>query len=371
MKKKMLLILLASMTLTMAGCGSSKQTDTAEKQEESTTVEDSESAVTYEPVLYEDLSSKLVSLGEYKGLQAARNVQEVTEEDVQAEIDSIKKENAELVDKEDPAETGDVVNIDFTGYIDGETSDNLKAEGTDVEIGAGTMLEDFENQLIGVTTGEDTQISFTFPEDYNQEVAGKDVQFDIHVNSVKAYDMPEWTDEDVQENTDYDSLEDMESSIREELQQSAEKDAEDNWQYDLIKQVMESSEFQIEDADVEAYIDQMVSEYDSYAAANGMETEQFLQQYLGVTMEQLREMFRETATFRVKMTLAFHEIAEQEGLTVSDEEYQERLSALASQYGYDDPSKIEQVYSAEMIKEEMIQEKAINFIEENAQEISE
>ena len=367
----MLLILLASMTLTMAGCGSSKQTDTAEKQEESTTVEDSESAVTYEPVLYEDLSSKLVSLGEYKGLQAARNVQEVTEEDVQAEIDSIKKENAELVDKEEPAETGDVVNIDFTGYIDGETSDNLKAEGTDVEIGAGTMLEDFENQLIGVTTGEDTQISFTFPEDYNQEVAGKDVQFDIHVNSVKAYDMPEWTDEDVQENTDYDSLEDMESSIREELQQSAEKDAEDNWQYDLIKQVMEGSEFQIEDADVEAYIDQMVSEYDSYAAANGMETEQFLQQYLGVTMEQLREMFRETATFRVKMTLAFHEIAGQEGLTVSDEEYQERLSALASQYGYDDPSKIEQVYSAEMIKEEMIQEKAINFIEENAQEISE
>ena len=248
---------------------------------------------------------------------------------------------------------------------------SVPGEGTDVEIGAGTMLEDFENQLIGVTTGEDTQISFTFPEDYNQEVAGKDVQFDIHVNSVKAYDMPEWTDEDVQENTDYDSLEDMESSIREELQQSAEKDAEDNWQYDLIKQVMESSEFQIEDADVEAYIDQMVSEYDSYAAANGMETEQFLQQYLGVTMEQLREMFRETATFRVKMTLAFHEIAEQEGLTVSDEEYQERLSALASQYGYDDPSKIEQVYSAEMIKEEMIQEKAINFIEENAQEISE
>lgn len=91
MKKKMLLILLASMTLTMAGCGSSKQADTAEKQKESTIVEDSESAVTYEPVLYEDLSSKLMSLGEYKGLQAARNVQEVTEEDVQAEIDSIKK----------------------------------------------------------------------------------------------------------------------------------------------------------------------------------------------------------------------------------------------------------------------------------------
>ena len=371
MKKKMLFVLLLSMILAVAGCGNNKQENTAETQEESTDTEDTGSTVTYEPVLYEDLSSKLISLGEYKGLQAAKNVQEVTDEDVQSEIDSIKKENAELVDKEEPAETGDVVNIDFTGYIDGETSDNLKGEGTDVEIGAGTMLEDFENQLVGVTTGEDTQISFTFPEDYNQEVAGKDVQFDIHVNSVKAYDMPDWTDEDVKANTDYDSLEDMESSIREELQQNAEKDAEDNWQYDLIKQVMEGSEFQIEDADVEAYIDQMVSEYDSYASAYGMETDQFLQQYLGVTMEQLREMFRETATFRVKMTLAFHEIAEQEGLTVSDEEYQERLSTLAEQYNYDAPSKIEQTYSAEMIREEMIQEKAINFIEENAQEIAE
>ena len=144
---------------------------------ENTETDASGADVAYKAPLYEDLTSKLVNLAEYKGVEAEKTVAEVTDEDVQAEIDSIQKENAELVDKTEPAETGDVVNIDFTGYINGETSDNLKGEGTDVEIGAGTMLPDFENQLVGVTTGEDTQISFTFPENYNQEVAGKDVQF--------------------------------------------------------------------------------------------------------------------------------------------------------------------------------------------------
>ena len=370
MKRKLVMMMVLAAALTLGACGkeTAGNTDsTTENSEE----ESSEAGAAYDTPLYEDLTSKLVNLAEYKGVQGSKTVAEVTDEDVQAEIDSIQKENAELVDKTEPAETGDVVNIDFTGYIDGETSDNLKGEGTDVEIGAGTMLEDFENQLVGVTTGEDTQISFTFPENYNQEVAGKDVQFDIHVNSVQAYDLPELTDEYVQENTDYDSIEDMQASIREELEQDAQTDAEDNWQYSLIKQVLDNSEFEIEDADVKAYTDEMLTEYQTYANMYGMELGEFLQSQMGVNEEQLREAYRETATFRVKMTLAFHAIAEQEGLTVSDEEYQDRLSTLASQYGYDDPSQIEQVYDPELIKEQIIQEKAIDLITENGEVISE
>ena len=337
MKRKLVMMMVLAGALTLSACAkeTAENTDsTTESSEEETP----EAGVTYDAPLYEDLASKLVNLAEYKGVQA---------------------------------ETGDVVNIDFTGYIDGETSDNLKGEGTDVEIGAGTMLPDFENQLVGVTTGEDTQISFTFPEDYNQEVAGKDVQFDIHVNSVQAYDLPELTDEYVKENTDYDSIEDMQASIREELEQDAQTDADESWQYSLIKQVLDNSEFEIEDADVKAYTDEMLTEYQTYANMYGMEMEEFLQSQMGVTEEQLREAYRETATFRVKMTLAFHAIAEQEGLTVSDEEYQDRLSTLASQYGYDDPSQIEQIYQPELIKEQIIQEKAIDLITENGEVISE
>ena len=370
MKRKLVMMMVLAAALTLGACGKETAENT-DSTTENTETDASGTGVAYEAPLYEDLTSKLVNLAEYKGVEAEKTVAEVTDEDVQAEIDSIQKENAELVDKTEPAETGDVVNIDFTGYINGETSDNLKGEGTDVEIGAGTMLPDFENQLVGVTTGEDTQISFTFPEDYNQEVAGKDVQFDIHVNSVQAYDLPELTDEYVQENTDYDSIEDMQASIREELEQNAQSDADDNWQYSLIKQVLDNSEFEIEDADVKAYTDEMLTEYQTYANMYGMEMEEFLQSQMGVTEEQLREAYRETATFRVKMTLAFHAIAEQEGLTVSDEEYQDRLSTLASQYGYDDPSQIEQVYAPELIKEQIIQEKAIDLIAENGKVISE
>ena len=355
----MMMVLAAALTLGACGKTTTESTDSTT---ENTETDASGADVAYEAPLYEDLTSKLVNLAEYKGVEAEKTVAEVTDKDVQAEIDSIQKENAELVDKTEPAETGDVVNIDFTGYINGETSDNLKGEGTDVEIGAGTMLPDFENQLVGVTTGEDTQISFTFPENYNQEVAGKDVQFDIHVNSVQAYDLPELTDEYVQENTDYDSIEDMQASIREELEQNAQSDADDNWQYSLIKQVLDNYTKLIYKMIFGTDLKTLQEKY-------GVKAKESIREYL--TVEQLREAYRETATFRVKMTLAFHAIAEQEGLTVSDEEYQDRLSTLASQYGYDDQSKIEQVYAPELIKEQIIQEKAIDLIAENGKVISE
>ena len=123
-------------------------------------------------------------------------------------------------------------------------------------------------------------------------------RFDIHVNSVQAYDLPELTDEYVQENTDYDSIEDMQASVREELEQDAQTDAEDNWQYSLIKQVLDNSEFEIEDADVKAYTDEMLTEYQTYANMYGMEMEEFLQSQMGVTEEQLREAYRETDVYK-------------------------------------------------------------------------
>ncbi len=369
MKKKFWIIFMMAMVLALAGCGSDSGTeesaDTAEETEEST--EDSSS----DYVLYEDLTSTLVSLGEYKGIEMAMSVEEVTDEDVQAEVDSIKKEYSDLVDVDREAQEGDVVVIDFTGYIDGETSDSLQGTETSVEIGSGSFLEDFENGLIGVTADEDMEINMTFPENYSEEVAGKDVTFEIHVYRVSEYQMADWSDAFVQENLEYDSIADMEESIRAELEEAAQEDAESNWQYELVYAVLEDSEFEIEDADVEAYIDQMMSEYETYATMYDMELGEFLETYLGVTEEQLREMFRETAEFRVQMTLAFHEIAELEGMEVSDDEYQEYLQSIADEYGYEDASDIETYYSSDMIREQLIQEKVIDLICENAVNIAE
>jgi trigger factor len=158
----------------------------------------------------------------------------------------------------------------------------------------------------------------------------------------------------------------MEASIRENLEAQAESDAESNLEYDLISLFLDGCEFDLKDSDVELYIDEMMSEYETYASYYGMELDDFLSSYVGTTESELREMMRETAEFRVKMTLAFHEIAEQEGITITDEEYQEELSNLAEEYSYESAQAVEDAYSSEMVHEQMTQEKVIDLIVENA-----
>lgn len=383
MKKKYTAALLAAVMLTMTACGGQDTTnttgtenageettetdetagDTAGEEETGETVDE---LLNYDPVLYEDLTSTLVSLGEYKGITAVRNVAEVMDADVQKEIRTVKASYGELVDVDREAELGDVVLIDFTGYVDGETSDNLQGTEYSLELGSGDFIPGFEDQLVGVKAGEDRELNLTFPEDYYEDMAGKDVTFDVHVHQVQAYEVEGWGDDFVKENLEYESVADMEAAIRQDLEAQAEEDADANVEYDLISSLLDSSEYEVQETDVEAYIDEMMSEYQSYASAMGTDLNTFLQSYLGVTEEQLREIFRETAVFRVKMTLTFHDIAELEGIEISDEEYQEQVNALAEQYGYEDTAAVEAVYSPEMIREQMIQEKVIDLIVDNA-----
>ena len=323
-------------------------------------------AADYDPVTYEDLASTVVSLGPYKGLEAQRVVEEVTDETVQKEINAIKKEYSQLVTVDRPAQEGDVALINFTGYVDGETSEGLQGTEYYLELGSGEMVPGFEDQLIGASADESREVAITFPEDYYPEMAGKDAVFDVYVAEVQEYVLEDWGDAFVQENLGYDSIEDMESSIRTELEQGAEADAEMNLQYALVEKFLSGCEFEIQDSDVEAYIDEMMSEYETYATMYGMELSEFLDQALGMTAEQLRENFRETANFRVQMTLAFHQVAEEEGIMVSEEEYQEQLQTVADQYGYEDPAEVEAVYNRDMMEEQMIQDKVISLIVENA-----
>lgn len=372
MKKKYIMILLAA-ALTLSACGAKETTEQPAEQQETTQAEDGEASeeeeaatFTYDPVLYEDLTSKVVSLGDYKGLEATRVVEEVTDEDVQKEVDGVRKSYSEVVDVERPAELGDIVLIDYTGYVDGETSDSLQGKEYSLELGSGTFIPGFEDQLVGASAGEDVEVNVTFPEEYNPQMAGKDARFEVHVQNVQEYQLDEWGDDFIRENLDYDSEEAMKTTIREELEQTASEEADANVEYDLIQKFLDNCEFEIQDADVEAYIDDMMSEYETYATAYQMELEDFLQQAMGITETQLREMFRETANFRVKMTISFHEVAEAEGLTVTQEEYMERGESLAEEYGYASVVDVEEVYSRAMIEEQMIQEKVIELIRENA-----
>jgi len=320
----------------------------------------------YEPVLYEDLTSRIISMGNYKGLEAVRTIKEVTDEDVRDEADRMKKECTDLVTVDREAQKGDVVLIDFTGYVDGETLDELSGREHSLEIGSGEFVPGFEEQLIGARADTNVEVNVTFPEDYYEEMAGKAARFEVYVQSVQEYNMEDWGDDFIKEKLGYDNETDMLAAVRKEMETDAEAEADENLEYDLVAALLGTCQIEIQEADIKLYSDQMMSEYETYASIYGKDLDTFLGSYMGTTKEQLMQVFRETASFRVQMTLVFHEIAEKEGLQVSEKEYQERLGRVAADYGYEDTSDVEAVYSRAMMEEELIQEKVINLIRDHA-----
>ena len=186
------------------------------------------------------------------------------------------------------------------------------------------------------------------------------------MHSVQEYDMEDWGDDFIKEKLGYDNETDMLAAVRKEMEADAEEEADENLEYDLVAALLDACQIEIQEADVKLYSDQMMSEYAAYAAMYGMDLDTFLGSYMGTTEEQLRKAFRETAAFRVQMTLVFHEIAEKEGLKVSEEEYRERLGSVAADYGYEDTSDVEAVYSRAEMEEELIQEKVLNLIRDHA-----
>ncbi len=375
MKKKCIVSVLMGLVLSVSGCGGDKVQESETRTEEGTDVTDGDSeeggeteaeASVNQQVTYADLKSSVTSLGEYKGLTAERVVAEVTDEDVEDEIWSVQKSYANLQDVDRGAQMRDVTVIDYTGYVDGETSDSLKGEGYELELGSGAFVPGFEDQLIGVKAGEDREVVLTFPEDYYEDMAGKEARFEVHVQKVQEYVMEkEWNDAFIKENLEYEDEADMRAKIREEFQKNAEEDADANMEYELMQQVIGSSTYEIQETDVKAYTDEMMQEYQIYAAMYGLGLEDYLAQQ-GTTEENVRMMYRETAEFRVKLILTLHEIAKAEQITASEEECQSTLEELAVQYGYEDTKEVEAVYGRDMVQEQLVQEKVLDFIRENA-----
>ncbi len=370
MKKKYVAAIMAAVALCMTACGGasgSTEQETSDAGEESTEeAAGEEPAADDQPVLYENLTSKLVSLGEYKGLKVTKISAEVSDEDVQKEVKERKKPYAELKTAERAAEPGDVVIIDYTGYVDGETRDGMHDTEHALELGSNSFIPGFEEQLVGSEAGSDVELNVTFPENYHAELAGQDAVFEVHVHEVQAYDFSGVDDAVIKEKLNYENEEALTAAVREELEADAQKEAEETLEYELVQKLLEGCEFEIQDADVKAYTDQMMSEYVSYAEMYQMDLDTFLQNNLGATEEQVRAMYRQTAEFRVKMTLAFFAIAEAEGMEVTEEEYQARLNEIMSQYGYEDSAQVETLYGRSMIEEELIQQKAIEFLIDNA-----
>jgi len=306
-------------------------------------------------------ASEYVTLGEYKGLTVEVDPVEVTDEQV---MDKIASETKQTL-TEGTVEDGDTVNIDYVGKIDGEEFDGGSAEGYDLEIGSCTFIDGFEDGIIGMQVGETKDLELTFPEDYHsEELAGKDVVFTVTVNSISR--VPELTDEVADSVVEGMTAEAYQESVRQDLEDSAKESQKSDAQQKLLQAVYNNATISgYPEENLQYTIKRATDYYEWLASMYGMSLDDYLTNY-GMTQDEFKEQIQPVAEEALGEEMTLLAIAKEENIEVSDEEYQDGLARYAEAQGMDDPSKLEEAYGENYIRNSLLQEKVLNFLYENA-----
>ncbi|MBH0175134.1 trigger factor [Fictibacillus sp. 23RED33] len=315
-----------------------------------------------------------VKLGDYKGLEVEKTETEVTDEDVQNELTSLQEQQAELVVKEDgTVENGDTVNIDFEGFVDGEAFEGGKAENYSLEIGSGSFIPGFEEQLVGEKAGAEKEVNVNFPEEYHaEELAGKPAVFKVNIHDIKAKQLPELNDEFAKEaEGDAETLEDLKKELRTKLEESKKQEAENKTRETVIEKASENAEIDIPGAMVNTELDRMVQEFGQRLQMQGMNLELYYQ-FSGTSEEALREQMKEDAGKRVRTNLVLEAIVEAENIEVSEEEIDAELSKMAEMYQME-VEQIKQMLAMQggndAVAADLKVRKAIDFLLENSKTV--
>ena len=306
-------------------------------------------------------ASEYVTLGEYKGLTVEVDPVEVTDEQV---MDKIASETKQTL-TEGTVEDGDTVNIDYVGKLDGEEFDGGSAEGYDLEIGSCTFIDGFEDGIIGMQVGETKDLELTFPEDYHSEdLAGKDVVFTVTVNSISR--VPELTDEVADSVVEGMTAEAYQESVRQDLEDSAKESQKSDAQQKLLQAVYDNADISgYPEENLQYTINRAKNYYEWLASMYGMTLDDYLTNY-GMTQDEFMEQIQPVAEEALGEEMTLLAIAKEENIEVSDEEYQDGLARYAEAQGMDDPSKLEEAYGENYIRNSLLQEKVLNFLYENA-----
>ncbi len=310
-----------------------------------------------------------VKLGKYNDLGIEKEDNEVTEEEIDKEIDSARDQHSQLVssDKE-VVEDDDFVIIDFEGKKDGEKFPGGSAEEYSLEIGSNTFIPGFEEQLIGAKVGEELELNITFPEDYNAEdLAGQEVIFDVEIKEIKEKKLPELDDDFAKEVSDFDTFEEYKSSITEKLQNSKKDRVEREYENELIEKVSDNVQVNIPDKMVENELDKMYQNFAQSISQQGMDIEDYLN-YMDMDEKEWREQNREAAYNRTKSNLVLEAIAEKENIEVSEEEIEEQIKEIAEN-NEQDPEQIKTFLQMQgqlnELRYGLKMEKTINYLKEN------
>lgn len=274
-----------------------------------------------------------VELGEYKGLTVAAPKIEVTEEDVNKNLDAMRERHAQLVVVEDAEITkGDYAIIDFEGFVDGKPFKGGDAKGYPLEVGSGSFIPGFEDQLMGAKAGETRTVKVTFPEDYFvPELAGKNAEFNVVIHDIKRKSVPELNDDFAKEAGKFDSVEELKNDVKNKLEEAAKDRAERNFKNAVIKAAVDNAKVDIPEVMVDDRITSMIADLNVSLESRGMKLEQYLG-YINKTIEELRNEYREAAREGVKTDLVLEAIAKQEKLEVEEKDLELELVRMAAGY---------------------------------------
>jgi trigger factor len=306
-----------------------------------------------------------VKLGEYKGLEGKMLDTEASDEDVAEELKNMQDRNSRLVSVEDrEAQMGDTAEIDFEGFVDGEAFEGGKGENYPLELGSGSFIPGFEEQVAGHKVDDEFDVNVTFPEEYAAELAGKDAVFKCKIHEIKAKELPELDDEFAKDVSEFDTLDELKEDLKKQISERKESNAKADFENQLLEQVIDGLEAEIPEVMFEQKCDEMVQDYAYRLQMQGIDLNTYLG-YLGQTMDQFKAQFMDGAKRQVKIDLALAAIVKAENIEASEEDIDAEIAKLAEQYGME----VDQVKAAvpqEQFANDVNTKKAVELIVDSA-----
>lgn len=313
-----------------------------------------------------------VTLGEYKGLEVEKTEVAVSEEEVDKEIDKERENNSRMIDIDDRAvENGDMIKLNFEGFVDGEAFAGGKGEDYPLTIGSGSFIPGFEDQLVGAKIGEDVEVNVTFPENYQaEELKGKAAVFKCKVNEIKVKELPDADDEFAKDVSEFDTLAEYKDDIRAKLLEKKTQDAKRVKENRVVEKAVANAAMEIPDAMINEQVRRMADDFTRRIESQGISMEQYMQ-FTGMTADKVLEQMKPEALKRIQNSLVLEAIAKAENIEISDERLDEEIGKMAEQYKME-VEKLKEVmgdYEKEQMKNDLAIQTAVEMITEAAKEV--
>ncbi len=307
-----------------------------------------------------------VKLGQYRGIEVKKDEAVFDEAQVEKELEEVRKRNARLLDVERAVQNGDRVTIDFEGFVDGVAFEGGKADDYELEIGSGTFIPGFEDQIVGAMPGEDRDINVTFPEEYTPELAGKAAVFKVKVKTVQEPELPELDDELAKDISDFDTMEEYRSDVRAKLVKNFEEDQEGQYHSRLMEAAINNMEVEIPDVMVEEKLEEQLRNYASSMGMMPMDmSKDEIFKSLQIDEQTFTTVMRPQAMFELNTELLLDAIAKAESIESTDEELEQAIADMAKNYGME-ADQVRQYINPDVVRTDLCRRKAAEIIRDTA-----